>query len=224
MIKENMKNKRSKLGEKTIMHYSSSQKILLVSEGNFSFAACLAKEFGSAVNMVATSFDSKESLMQKYSNVKSTLNELKGKGCTVLHEVDVHTMSQHPRLMNRRFDHIVFNFPHAGFILMEHNKIQIKLHQDLVKGYFTSAREMLTESGEVHVTHKTNHPFSKWNIVKLAEEVGLFLVEEAQFTRGDYPGYINKKGSGRKCNRTFRVGQCSTYKFAKLPLQPYFLS
>ncbi|BFG28683.1 hypothetical protein CerSpe_149570 [Prunus speciosa] len=47
------------MGEKTIMHYSSSQKILLVSEGNFSFAACLAKEFGSAVNMVATSFDSK---------------------------------------------------------------------------------------------------------------------------------------------------------------------
>lgn len=64
--------------------------------------------------------------MQKYSNVMSTLNELKGKGCTVLHEVDVHTMSQHPRLTNRRFDRIVFNFPHGGFILMEHNKIQIK--------------------------------------------------------------------------------------------------
>lgn len=46
------------MGEKTIMHYSSSQKILLVGEGNFSFAACLAKEFGSAVKMVATSFDS----------------------------------------------------------------------------------------------------------------------------------------------------------------------
>lgn len=40
------------------MHYSSSQKILLVGEGDFSFAACLGKEFGSAVNMVATSLDS----------------------------------------------------------------------------------------------------------------------------------------------------------------------
>lgn len=47
------------MGEKTIMHYSSSQKILLVGEGNFSFAACLAKEFGSAVKMVATSLESK---------------------------------------------------------------------------------------------------------------------------------------------------------------------
>lgn len=39
--------------------YSSHQKILLVGEGDFSFAACLAKAFGSAASMVATSLDSK---------------------------------------------------------------------------------------------------------------------------------------------------------------------
>ena len=41
------------------MHYSSSQKIMLVGEGNFSFAASLATAFGSANNIVATSLDSK---------------------------------------------------------------------------------------------------------------------------------------------------------------------
>jgi hypothetical protein len=45
--------------EKWIEHYSSSHKILLVGEGDFSFSACLAKEFGTAANMIATSFDSK---------------------------------------------------------------------------------------------------------------------------------------------------------------------
>lgn len=45
--------------EKRILHYSSNQSILLVGEGNFSFAASLAKKFGSAKNMVATSLDSK---------------------------------------------------------------------------------------------------------------------------------------------------------------------
>jgi hypothetical protein len=45
--------------EKWIEHYSSSHKILLVGEGDFSFAVCLAKTFGTAENMIATSFDSK---------------------------------------------------------------------------------------------------------------------------------------------------------------------
>jgi hypothetical protein len=45
--------------EKWIEHYSSSHKILLVGEGDFSFAVCLAKAFGTAENMIATSFDSK---------------------------------------------------------------------------------------------------------------------------------------------------------------------
>ncbi|CAN6684221.1 unnamed protein product [Malus baccata var. baccata] len=201
--------------EKRIMHYSSSQKILLVGEGNFSFAASLATAFGSANNIVATSLDSEESFMGKYPDAVRTLKTLKGMGCVVLHQVDVDTMSQHPRLAAKLFDRIVFNFPHAGFFGWEHQR----LHQDLVKRFFTAAFEMLTGRGEVHVTHKTGNPFSRWNIVKLAEEVGLYLVEEAPFKRADYPGYLNKKGSGRKCNRTFRVGQCSTYKFAKLPLQ-----
>ncbi|KAK9937431.1 hypothetical protein M0R45_014224 [Rubus argutus] len=97
-----------------------------------------------------------------------------------------------------------------------------RLHQDLVRRFFTSACEMLKASGEVHLTHKTSYPYSKWEIVKLAEEVGLYLVEDAPFSRGDYPGYLNKRGSGKKCNRTFPVGLCSTYKFAKLPLLEFF--
>ena len=52
-------NLENNKGEKWIMHYSSSHKILLVGEGNFSFAACLGRAFGSAANMVATSLDSK---------------------------------------------------------------------------------------------------------------------------------------------------------------------
>lgn len=49
----------SKQEIKRIKHYTSSQKILLVGEGDFSFSACLAKAFASATNMVATSLDSK---------------------------------------------------------------------------------------------------------------------------------------------------------------------
>ena len=47
------------LEAKRISHYSNQQLILLVGEGDFSFASSLATAFGSATNIVATSLDSK---------------------------------------------------------------------------------------------------------------------------------------------------------------------
>jgi hypothetical protein len=41
--------------EKWIKHYSSTQKMLLVGDGDFSFAVCLAEAFGSATSIVASS-------------------------------------------------------------------------------------------------------------------------------------------------------------------------
>lgn len=74
---------------------------------------------------------------------------------------------------------------------------------------------MLTRVGEIHVTHKTKYPFSEWNIVELARQAGLYLVHEEPFSKGDYPGYENKRGAGM-FDQTFPVGMCSTYKFAKM--------
>ncbi|KAM1007776.1 hypothetical protein TB1_004322 [Malus domestica] len=65
--------------ERRIKHYSSSQKILLVGEGDFSFPVCLARTFCSATSMVATSLDSEVTLMMDYSKATSNLNELKAR-------------------------------------------------------------------------------------------------------------------------------------------------
>ncbi|KAJ0044683.1 hypothetical protein Pint_03688 [Pistacia integerrima] len=74
---------------------------------------------------------------------------------------------------------------------------------------------MLKKKGEVHVTHQTSNPFDRWEIEKLAAEVGLSLVEKIRFHTWDYPGYGNKRGSGSKCNESFNVGLCMTFKFAE---------
>ncbi|XP_042518309.1 uncharacterized protein At4g26485-like [Macadamia integrifolia] len=207
-------------GEKWVKHYSSSHKMLLVGEGDFSFSACLARAFGSAKNMISTSLDSEEMLMVKHPTAKANLKELKKLGCIILHELDCHTMTDHPFLKFMKFDRIIFNFPHAGLQYQweENQKRQIMLHQEVVKGFFRIARDMLAAKGQVHVTHKTGHPYSKWEVEKLAEEAGLCLAEEVEFKKLDYPGYHNKRGYGKKCNRTFRVGLCSTFKFI-LPIQ-----
>ncbi|GAV90401.1 DUF2431 domain-containing protein, partial [Cephalotus follicularis] len=202
-------------GDKWIKHYCRSHKILLVGEGDFSFAACLAKAFGSATNMVATSLDSKVKLKRKYSRATTNLEALEELGCITIHGVNAHIMSQHPLLNLKLFNRIVFNFPHAGFIHREEDIAQIRIHQKLMKGFFRNAYNMLAKSGQVHVTHKTGYPYSSWEIEKLAKDYGLRLVEEAPFTIHDYPGYQNKRGDGNKCNKGFHVGESSTFIFVK---------
>ncbi|XP_030548983.1 uncharacterized protein At4g26485-like [Rhodamnia argentea] len=201
--------------EKLIKHYSNLHKILLVGEGDFSFSACLARAFGSAINIVATSLDSQASSKMLYKSASATMEILEGLGCTILHEVNARTMTRHPVLQGKPFDRIVFNFPHAGYKGPDHSDSQIQRHRDLVRGFLRSARSMLTKNGEIHETHKTAYPFSKWEIEKLAEEdEELRLVEKAKFSESDYPGYVNKRGDGLWCDQKFPIGQCSTYKFA----------
>ncbi|KAM1864166.1 hypothetical protein ACFX14_004414 [Malus domestica] len=196
-----------------IKHYSSFHKILLVGEGDFSFALCLAKSFGSA-----------KEFKVKYSKAMKNLMELENMGCKIFHGVDVHTMLHHPQLTRMEFDGIIFNFPHAGCsnfrCSSEKKQHHILSHQSLVKGYFKSSREMLTRSGEIHVTHKTSYPFTEWEIENLAEEAGLFLVkEEKEFSIRDYPDYLNKRGAG-KCDVYFHVGEASTSRFPKCLYPP----
>ncbi|CAJ1971441.1 unnamed protein product [Sphenostylis stenocarpa] len=151
------------------------------------------------------------------SVLKSAQNlaELTKLGCTVVHEVDAQTMSEHPLLKPMCFDRIVFNFPHAGFVYQENDIRQIELHKDVVSGFLKSARNMVSDDGEIHVTHKNSHPYNLWEIVKLAEKVNLQLVEKVPFYAYHYLGYVNKRGSGVRCDQSFPVGDCSTFKFAK---------
>ncbi|XP_040245728.1 uncharacterized protein At4g26485-like [Aegilops tauschii subsp. strangulata] len=116
--------------------------ILVVGVGDFSFSLALATAFGSGEKLVATSFDSyvfslpflagnhlgdgTVHLISMYSKAESNVAELKRLGATVLHSVSVKKMKKRTDLMSRRFDRIVFNFPHAGFIGKENQVHMIK--------------------------------------------------------------------------------------------------
>ncbi|GLT36799.1 hypothetical protein SLA2020_111540 [Shorea laevis] len=137
------------MGKKRSKTYSSNHNILLVGEGDFSFSLSLATRFGSASNIVATSLDSREELLRKYSKAEENLNALENLGCKILHGIDVHTMSKRACLKRKLFDRIVFNFPHAGFFYRVHDNRQIRLQQDLVRGFLRNAKKMLENDGEV---------------------------------------------------------------------------
>ncbi|OVA19725.1 protein of unknown function DUF2431 [Macleaya cordata] len=200
-----------------IKHYSSSHKILLVGEGDFSFSVCLAKAFGTATNMVATSLDTEETLEDKYSGSEQHIRQLRRFGCMVLHDVGVHDMLYDPVLMNMKFDRIVFNFPHAGHFppFYETDEFLIQMHKKLLLGFFKSSSKMLNEDGEVHVSHRDDYPYNKWDIKKLANNGGLRLIEKVRFRKVDYPGYSNKRGGDIESDKEFYLGDRPyTFKFS----------
>ncbi|XP_059663761.1 uncharacterized protein At4g26485-like [Cornus florida] len=206
------------VGEKWIEHYSSSHRILLVGEGDFSFSLCLARAFASAHNMVATSLDTHQDLATKYSNGTENVRLLEEMGCIVLSGVDAKQMSQHHFLKTQRFDRIVYNFPHVGFIFPEGNGCQIKLNKQLVKGFLRNAKILLRkEEGEIHVSHKEGDPYNQWDLVKKAEKIGLMLNESIPFCRNKYPGYDNKRAHGNFSDAPFHLGDCTTFKFKLAP-------
>ncbi|KAG6690059.1 uncharacterized protein LOC122282800 isoform X1 [Carya illinoinensis] len=199
--------------ERWVMHYSSNHQILLVGEGDFSFSLSLARSFGSASNILASSLDSYDVVIKKYKAAKSNLENLEKLGASLLHGVDATRMKYHTDLKMRKFNRIVFNFPHVGFYGKEDNEELIKMHRDLVNGFFSNAKGMLRANGEIHVNHKTTAPFCKWNIGELASKNSLVLVGCVDFKKEDFPGYNNKRGDSWRCDEAFPLGKCSTFKF-----------
>ncbi|OIW09525.1 hypothetical protein TanjilG_13749 [Lupinus angustifolius] len=173
---------------KWVTHYCSDHKILLVDD-----------------------------VTKKYKHAKSNLDDLQKLGACLLHGVDATKMKFHYYLEALRFDRIIFNFPHAGFHGKEVNSTMIEMHKNLVLGFFQNASCLLQFNGEVHVNHKTNAPFSHWNLEELAIQSFLTLVECAEFRKEDYPGYNNKRGDGNRCDEPFPLGECSTFKFIYNP-------
>lgn len=203
--------------ERWINRYCSNHQILLVGEGDFSFSLSLATAFDSAVNIVATSLDTRDELL-KYRFASFNLERLKCLGATLCYGVDTTRMSfLYPALWGRKFHRIIFNFPHAGFFGKEDNPVLIEMHRKLVRGFFQNARNMLYPDGEIHVSHKVTHPFTAWKIEDLASECWLHLVGLDMFNITDYPYYENKRGSGPRPDDPFPLGESRTFRFKLRP-------
>lgn len=96
--------------------YEFNDKILLVGEGNFSFARSLVESVvHGGDNVIATCFDTEEVLNQKYEDEsKDNIQVIEELGGTVLFEVDATQLEKCKAIKQRKFSKIVFNFPHAG--------------------------------------------------------------------------------------------------------------
>jgi 25S rRNA (uracil2634-N3)-methyltransferase len=99
--------------------FGASDRILLIGEGNFSFAVALLQplaplEHLPAANITATALDTEKECHAKYPDAAENVRVLRETGAQVLFGVDATKLEKTSALKGKVFDRIVWNFPHAG--------------------------------------------------------------------------------------------------------------
>mmetsp|Transcript_13508 Transcript_13508/g.29646 ORF Transcript_13508/g.29646 Transcript_13508/m.29646 type:complete len:345 (-) Transcript_13508:20-1054(-) len=183
--------------------YNEGDRILLVGEGNFSFALSLCRILGPegcAGGIFATAFDSEQAVKRKYADAAQNRKEIEEKfsGVTLV-GVDATRLHQISEFRDS-FTKIVFNFPHLGSGEKDVEK-SIADHQELLSKFFISAVQCLRPDckTEIHVALKTGQPYKSWKVVQIGRAAcpgELQLLNVVPFMVSAWPGYEHRRTAG----------------------------
>lgn len=226
-IKSGGKNKNANTQKpKSFIPFEKTDTVLLVGDGDFSFACSIVKQgMVAPENLVATSFDSLEELQDKYAGVDEKLAYLKGEGVKVLHSIDATNLPQTMKVNmkstntgklfkpHKRLNNIMFNFPHTGRGMKDVDR-NVRDHQKLVLGYFKSAKELFksvnneprkmgvpleeqdSRAQKILLSLFEGQPYVSWGIKILARSEELRVERSGRFDWEAFEGYHHKRTNG----------------------------
>merc|ERR1719433_2029625 len=90
-------------------------------DANLSFSLLLAEhreDLGHVGRIVATTFETIETLRERYAEIDDTVKRLEDFNAEVLHNVDCTRLAVDPRFVDMagKFGAVYYNFPHAGAV------------------------------------------------------------------------------------------------------------
>ena len=229
----------SECGRDGTMGYQRGMSVLTVGDGDLTFSLAVARilfansgkkasqQHRNSSRLVATSYESRETLLKVYPNIGETIQELESLGATVCYQVDATDIAGTlpedvlKSTSSKRFHRITWNFPCSAIgsgqdgqnDAMEFNK---QLIRDFVCNSIAS--ELLDEGdGEIHMLHKTKPPYNQWQIESVALEgldagAGKELEYKGRiaFDRCLLPPYVPRKALDKK---SFTCHDACTYVF-----------
>ncbi|XP_004604741.2 ferredoxin-fold anticodon-binding domain-containing protein 1 isoform X2 [Sorex araneus] len=198
------------------------RRLLLVGEGNFSFAAALSKTLDPSIRITATCLQCPAELAGD-PVAQENLQCLRERGADVRFGVDCTRLADALETHDREFDRIYFNFPHCG------RKAGIAENRKLLAKFFQSSADVLAEEGEVHVAlcrgqggtpadKPTREWSNSWQVVGMAALGGFILSDVHPFICESVPGY--KCTGYRSQNKTFNLEGALNHVFTRsLPFE-----
>ncbi|KAG4433818.1 hypothetical protein IFR05_010700 [Cadophora sp. M221] len=194
-------NPKPKSHTQPTIPFSPSENILLIGEGNLSFACSLITHHG-CTNITATVLESEAELKEKYPHVEENIRLLEDGGGCVRYGIDAGKMKPWTRNGARKgsgggMDRIFFNFPHVGGKSTDVNR-QVRYNQELLVSFFKHALPSLspTHGSSIIVTLFEAEPYTLWNIRDLARHSGLEVALSFRFQASAYPGYKHARTLG----------------------------
>lgn len=175
--------------------FTDDERVLLVGEGDFSFALALQKK-NSSLNILATGYDSAEEVGHKYPHSAELITELEANGALVAHDIDATRLRSCKLVQDFAPSKVVFNFPHLGNSVSDVDRNIIQ-HQKLLLGFFEECRAL---DALVVLTLFAGEPYDSWEAKRLARNAGYAVQRSQAFNKETWPGYahqLTRKGGAR---------------------------
>jgi 25S rRNA (uracil2634-N3)-methyltransferase len=180
--------------------YKRGMRVLTVGDGDFSFSLALARilsihgpstskkkkgksksekksKHGVLPELIATSYESYDTLRKVYPNIQETIDELMQLNVKIFYEVDATDLQTTlpidvPESDDGHFNRIIWNFPCTAIANgQDGQNQQMQENQMLVKRFVKQCVHYLHPIlGEIHFLHKTKPPYDQWGLEKVAVE------------------------------------------------------